>query len=298
MNSRQLQYAVVLARVRNFSQAAKELKISQPAFSKQIISLENELGIKFFERSTNPLSLTAAGEFFVEKAKKLLFEEETLLKAMEQYKSGENGKLTIGIAPFRSLYVMPRIVSAVKERFPHIQLVLEEHGLAQLQKGLLEGLYDFAIMNLPVDEADFEVIPLKPDTLVLAVPNRLLHLVNSNKNSASVSLADCKELPFVVVGKSQEMRKLFEKLCAKAEIEPNIFVEVTGVTTAREMVREGIAATLLPKQFLQKEAKSADITLFNLDQTEYVRQPAIVLRRGQFVSKYAEFAIDLFRTKC
>ncbi len=294
MNSRQLQYAVILAETRSFSHAAQNLAISQPAFSKQIISLENELGIKLFDRSTTPLSLTPAGEFFVQKAKKLLFEEETLINAIEQYKTGDKGKLTIGIAPFRSLYVMPEIVMKLKEQFPHLQLVLEEHGLAQLQIGLLEGLYDFAIMNLPVNELDFNVIPLSPDTLVLAVPNRLLHLIDSKKTD-EIDLADCKNLPFVVVGQSQEMRKLFDKLCSKAQIEPNIFIEVTGVTTAREMVKEGVAATLLPKQFLQHESKIENVTLFNLNQTEYTRQPAIVLRRGQYISKYAEFAIELFK---
>ncbi len=298
MNSKQLQYVITLAKELNFSQAAQRFKISQPALSKQIISLEEELGIKLFDRSTTPLSVTPAGEFFIQKAKKLLFEEETLIKSIEQYKNGEKGKLTIGIAPFRSLYLMPRIVLEIKKKFPDIQLVIKENGLQLLQKGLLEGQYDFAIMNLPVDEAEFEVVPLEEDSVVLAVPNRLLHLVeaeNKGQKSGRIDLAECKKLPFVVVGQNQEMRKLFENLCAKANIEPNIFVEVTGVTTAREMVKGGIAAALLPKQFLQREAENEDITLFELNQTEYSRQPAIVLRRGQFVSKYAEFAIELLK---
>ncbi len=292
MNSRQLQYAVILAKHRNFSQAAQELGISQPAFSKQIIGLEKELGLKLFERGTNPLSLTTAGAVFVEKAKKLLFEEEKLLKTLEDYKSGETGKLTIGVAPFRSLYLMPRLVKKIKERFPSLRLVLEEHGLEELQKGLLEGLYDFAIMNLPVDEELFEVVPLEADTLVLAVPNELLPLIDGKKGDG-VSLSDCGRLPFVVVGKNQEMRKLFERLCSRAKVQPEIFVEVTGVTTAREMVREGVAATLLPRQFLRYEAQSSDITLFELRQEEYLRQPAIVTRRGQYVSRYAEFAMEI-----
>ncbi len=298
MNSKQLQYVLAIAKERNFSQAAQRFKISQPALSKQIISLEEELGIKLFDRSTTPLSLTPAGEFFVQKAKKLLFEEETLIKAIEQYKNGYKGKLTIGIAPFRSLYLMPQTVLAIKEKFPDIQLVIKEHGLELLEKGLLEGHYDFAIMNLPVAETDFEVIPLEEDSVVLAVPNNLLHLVDTEtkwQKPGMIDLSYCKKLPFVVLGQNQEMRRLFENLCAKAEIEPNIFVEVTGVTTAREMVRAGLAAALLPKQFLRKEIENENITLFGLGQTEYSRQPAVVLRRGQFVSEYAEFAIELLK---
>ncbi len=295
MNSKQLQYAVVLARVRNFSLAAEELGITQPAFSKQIIALENELGIKLFERGATPLLLTAAGEFFAEKAKKILFEQETLLKTMEGYKSGECGKLTVGIAPFRSLYVMPPLVKELKKRFPNLHITLQEHGLDQLEKGLREGLYDFAIMNLPVDDPAFEVIPLEPDSLVLAVPRDMVHLIKSNKSSKKVNLADCEDLPFVVVGQNQEMRKLFEKLCANAGIEPQIFVEVTGVTTAREMVRAGLAATIIPRPFLQNEDGNDSVVLFELEQVEYVRQPAVVMVKNQYVSKYAEYAITILK---
>lgn len=298
MNSRQLQYAVLLADVRNFSQVADQLKISQPALSKQIISLENELEVKLFDRSSIPLTLTPAGEFFIQKAKELLFQEDLLLKTMARYQTGEIGKLVIGVAPFRSLYLMPKLIRALKDHFPNLQVVLAEYTLSLLQKGLAEGAYDFAIMNLPVDETVFDVVPLEPDTLVLAVPNHLLHLIQSDLPLHSGTLVDisyCEKLPFVVVSPEQEMRKLFDKLCSLAGIHPQIYAEVVGITTAWAMAREGIAATLLPKQFVQDEADRYDVTLLELKQTTYTRQPAIVTRRGQFVSKYAEYAIELLR---
>lgn len=298
MNSRQLQYAVILSEMRNFSQVAEELDISQPALSKQIISLENELGVKIFDRSTTPITLTPAGEFFIGKARELLFEEDVLLKTIERYKSGESGKLTIGISPFRSLYLMPPIVKALKERYPGLHVSLCEYGRTQLHRGIAEGLYDFAITNLPVDDAALDVIPLEKDNLVLAVPNALLHhiKVHTEKKSASptfVELADCESLPFVVLSQGQEMRQLFDKLCKIAQIHPQIYVEVVGITTAWTMVQAGIAATILPKQFIQADIKSSDVTLFELKQDTYVRQSAIVTRRGQYISEYAKYAMEL-----
>ena len=65
LNSRQLHYAVLLSQIRNFSQVADMLHITQPALSKQILSLESELDLKLFDRTTNPISLTPAGEYFV-----------------------------------------------------------------------------------------------------------------------------------------------------------------------------------------------------------------------------------------
>lgn len=292
MNLRQLQYAVMLAQTRNFSQVAQELSISQPALSKQIIALETELGIKLFDRNTTPLTLTQAGEFFLPRARELLFEEEMLVKTLERFKTGEFGKLSIGVAPFRSLYLMPPVVQALKEQYPQLQLSLAEYGRTQLLKGLNDGVYDFIITNLPVADAELETIPLEKDTLVLAVPNRLLHLLEPAQEGLPVGLSSCSQMPFAVVSRGQEMRQLFEKLCRIAGIQPNIYVEVVGISTAWTIVQSGIAATLLPKQFIQSGADK-DVTLFEISQDTYVRQPAIVLRRGQFISEYARYAINL-----
>jgi len=294
MNSRQLQYAVALSETKNFSQAAEKFNISQPAFSKQIIALENELGVKLFERGTTPISLTAAGSFFIEKTKSLLFEEEQLLKAMDDYKMGKRGTLVIGAPPFRSLYMIPQIIIETKKHFSDLEVVLVEKGISQLKKDLAEGMYDFAVMNLPVNEADFETIPLEKDTLVAAVPNTLLPLVKNISKSGIVKDLSCfRDVPFVTVGKGQEMRKLLENLSRVSGIKPDIYAEVTGVATAWEFVKMGCATTLLPRQFVDREARLYNVTLFEIEQTSYIRQPAIVTRRGQFVSEYARFAMKL-----
>jgi len=300
MNSRQLQYAVLLSQARSFSQVAEELDISQPALSKQIISLETELGVKLFDRSTTPISLTPAGEFFVRKAQELLFEEDVLIKTMDRYRTGENGKLTIGISPFRSLYLMPPVIKALKERYPGLQISLCEYARSILHKGISEGLYDFAITNLPVDDAKLDILPLEKDNLVLAVPNGLLHRISGTTRSGDslyVDLADCGDLPFVVLSHGQEMRQLFDKLCRLARVQPEIYVEVVGVTTAWTMVQSGIAATILPEQFIRADIASSDVTLLNLRQDAYVRQSAIVTRRGQYISEYAQYAMDLLSKK-
>lgn len=292
MNLRQMQYAVAAAEAKSFSEAAEQLNISQPALSKHIISLEKTLGVKLFDRATTPLTLTPAGEFFIKKAKKLLYEEESLQKTMEKYKSGESGRLTIGIAPFRSLYLMPPLIGALKERFPSLQVTLSEYSSAILRKGMLDGLYDFAIMNLPVDESVFEAIPLESDTLVLAVPEHLLPLLKKTPVPESISLFDFEDLPFIALSSGQELRKLFDRLCALSGIQPDIAVEVVGVTTAWTMVKAGLGAAVLPRQMLQAEATDG-ITLFPLTGIPYARRPAVIFRRGQYVSPFAEYAVSV-----
>ena len=73
MNSKQIQYAIKLSKIRNFSQVAEQLNITQPALSKQIMTLEKELGVKLFDRSNNPITLTPAGEHFIRNAAEILY---------------------------------------------------------------------------------------------------------------------------------------------------------------------------------------------------------------------------------
>ena len=291
MNSRQLQNAILLSQVLNFSQAAQQLGITQPSLSKQILTLESELGVKLFDREHTPLKLTPAGAYFFPRAKELLYHETQLHKAMAQYEAGESGRLVIGVTPFRSLYLMPELVKKVKQRFPGVQVVLHEAGRAQLKRELTEGNCDFAIVNLPLDESLLDVTPLEPDTLVLAVPDALVHHLPAGQTS--IDFAEVGNLPFVVLGKSQELRQLFDKLCAASGIEPNIVAEVVGVTTSWAMARAGVGAALLPLQFVRNEHFEKNLTFFTILQNSFSRQPAVVTRRGQYISPYARYAMDL-----
>lgn len=297
MNTKQIQYAIKLSKTLNFSQVAAQLNISQPALSKQILSLEKELGVKLFDRSYNPMTLTPAGEYFIRNAEDLLYREDQLMRSMEQFQTGEAGQLVIGATPFRSSYMIPNIVKKVREHFPGIKVRLHEAGSDILRAKVQEGAFDFAVVNLPVDDSILNVTPLEPDRLVLLVPDKLLDKLPVDPSADEIDFALTKDLPFAVVGNTQEMRILFEKLCASAEFQPNIAVEVVGLTTAWDMVRSSVAATILPFQYVENNISSNNVHVFGIKNTVYTRQPAIVTRRGQHITAAAAYAMDLLINK-
>ena len=302
MTERQIQYALEVAGSRSFSVGAERLNISQPSLSKQIQNLEAELGIKLFDRSTVPMKLTPAGEYFLRQAQSLLYQGDQLLRSMEEFKTEKKGRLTIGVSPFRNLCLMPRIVEKIKEKYPCVQIVLREMSSDQLRKEAAEGIFDFAIVNLPVNEAALDVVLLEPECLAVAVPQKMLHLISCADASKCTELDfSCfQDLPFVVVAQSQEMRRYFDSLCAKYDVTPNITIEVAGgVTSAWSMARAGLGATLLPRRLLEDTAFAENLALFTVCDAEYARQPAIVTRRGQYIPEYARYAMDLLcSVKC
>ncbi len=292
MNSRQLHYVVQLSEIGSFSKLAELLNVTQPALSKQILALEKELGVKLFKRTNNSVSPTPAGAHFVREARDLLYKEDQLIKSMMQYKVGDKGELVIGVTPFRSSYLMPNLIKNLTKKFAGLQVRLVEEGSDLLRHDAADGKFDFAVVNLPVDDSVLEVTELEPDSLVLVVPNKLCE--KYNLNGKSLDFSDCKNLPFVVVSATQEMRVLFDRLCASVNVYPKITAEVTGLVTALEIAHSGVAATLLPKQFVNSR-NVHEVTLFQLKNNTSMRQPAVVRKKGQYKSVYAEHAIKLLK---
>jgi len=295
MNSKLLQYAIELAEIRNFSRVSEKLNISQPALSKQILHLEKDLGVKLFDRNCIPLRLTPAGEHFIKEAKELLYQEDQLRRSLEHYRSEEWGRLTIGLSPFRSMYLIPPIAKKVRERFPGVEISVCDTNSEHIRKDIADGRLDFAIVNLPVDDSVLEYIPLELDVLVLAVPKEMLYMIPQLPDTApsEINFKDCAKLPFVVAEPSKEMRFLFDHLCKTSNIQPRIAMEVVGLTSAWAMARAGIGATILPLQFVDSDSFDKNVKLFSIKDNTFTRQPAIVTRRGQYLPAYAKYAISL-----
>ncbi|MBE6728789.1 MAG: LysR family transcriptional regulator [Ruminococcaceae bacterium] len=303
MNSRQLQYAVALSKIKNISQTAQNLGITQPALSKQILSLEKELGVTLFDRDTTPLSLTVAGESFIKEAKEILSREDSLKRSMEEFKNGEKGSLTIGISPFRATYFMSDIIMELQKEFSGLKIVLSEKNSTLLQQETIDGTVDFSILNLPVDEALLDVIPLDFESVVLVVPEKYKQKVQTAKGKSgeypTVKFDSLSDIPFIALSSTQELRILFDKICEANGFVPNITTQVTGITTAYSLALAGVGATVLPAKFAQgnlRSIKDKNLGIYTIKNTSGLRQPAIVFKKGRYMSAYAKTAIEKIKT--
>lgn len=293
MNLRQLHYAVLLAESGSFSHTAEKQGITQPALSKHILSLEKELGVQLFDRTKSPVQLTAAGEYLIREAKELLYKEDMLLRSMDQFRLGDKGQLVIGITPFRSSYLIPDVVKKVREKFPGVTVKLVEGGSEQIRHDASEGKFDFAVVNLPVDETIMDVKPMEPDRLALVLSDELYSSHIELQGDDKLSFGQCSGLPFVVLGAGQEMRRLFDKLCASSGVSPDIVCEVNNIISAAEIAATGAAAALLPMQFVEERKDRGRLVVKELRNDIELRQPAVVFKKGQYISPYAEYAVSV-----
>ena len=149
----------------------------------------------------------------------------------------------------------------------------------------------FAVVNLPVDEAALDVMPLESDRLVLVAPKEYESMLDVTDDG--LDFRSCKELLFVVVGQSQEMRQLFDQLCSLADFSPNVAAEVVSLTTAWAMVCAGVGATILPLQYVKSMPRQENVFVAKLRDAVYFRQPAVITKRGQYLSEATRYAIQV-----
>ena len=192
MEKSQLLYAVTVAKHQNFTKAAKELNISQPSLSNQIIKLENELKITLFVRESRSVDPTEAGEAFVFYANKLLNNWAELESLMHDFSSLKSGKLCIGATPIMEIFNITTLIANFQKLYPHISITLLQTGSTALLKALKNKDIDVAFVvsspnNPELISEDLTSTKLREDLLcaIMSKQNPLSYLQVINVKNLS-----------------------------------------------------------------------------------------------------------------
>jgi DNA-binding transcriptional LysR family regulator len=125
INSRRLMHLVALAEEGSFARAAARSHLSQSAFSRSIQALEDDLGIKLFDRAARGVAMTAAGNLMVGRARRVLFETRCLFRDLELLKAHEFGEVRVGVGPYVAAVLLPMLIVEFSRRFPKVKLAVE-----------------------------------------------------------------------------------------------------------------------------------------------------------------------------
>jgi DNA-binding transcriptional LysR family regulator len=155
MDLKRLKHLVALADTRNFGRAAEQCYLSQSAFSRSIQAAEDELGLQLFVRGTLDVRCTPAGEFVLERARKLLFENRCLERDLSLYRERLMGDLAFGVGPYPAATIVPGLLSDLRARYPQVKLRVEVNNAKYLVDHLRAEELDFYLADLRnVPEAD------------------------------------------------------------------------------------------------------------------------------------------------
>jgi DNA-binding transcriptional LysR family regulator len=243
MELRDLRYFVAVAQHRNFSRAAANLHVSQPALSEQIRKLEDELGAPLFERTSRGARLTDAGEALLPRARDVLAQAELAAETVRSVANGVAGTLTLGFIDSAWLGILPPLVRRFVERYPNVKLRLRELGTRKQLEALEAGEIDVGIVRGPVWTPGLSGRRIATESLMIALPahHRLA-------GEAAVRLADLREDGFITYP-ADRGAGLYEetlRLCHEAGFEPAIVQEADEIYTICGMVAAGLGVAIVP----------------------------------------------------
>ncbi|WP_326536019.1 LysR family transcriptional regulator [Pseudorhodoferax sp.] len=239
MDLRQLRYFVALATQQHYGKAAGVLHVTQPALSRQIRLLEEELGVQLFERHARGAAPTDEAHLLLERAVFLLRYAEQIKSDLLARRKEPRGPVAIGLTPGLAQQLTVLLTKAVLERFPQVRLRFVEGFAPSMQAMLAQGEVDIALLVEPVERTNLSCVPLLREQICLiGLPG------DRRIRKARLTLRDLAGLPLVMTGRIKSgVRLELEVAAARAKVELHPVVEVETAEVARRLVLDGVGLT-------------------------------------------------------
>ncbi|GAB34823.1 LysR substrate-binding domain-containing protein [Gordonia otitidis] len=244
MELRHLRYFRTVAEELHFGRAAERLHIAQPPLSQQIRQLEDELGFRLLVRTTRTVELTPAGKAYLERAVAILDAVDHAGAHAKRIAEGTQGRLAIGCVGSATYSLLPRLVRALREELPDVDVSVRGEMLAPAQiAALLAGDIDLALLRPPITAPEVTVTPVRRDRLLIALPDS-----HARAEQPAVALADLNDDDFIShAGQGRSvMHTQLAALCAAAGFVPQIRHEVQETSTLVTLVAAGLGVAVVP----------------------------------------------------
>ena len=259
MDLRQLRYFVTLAETGNFNRAAERLNMSQPPLTVAIRKLETDLGAPLFDRGARGVTLTPAGLAALEPARAVLAQADHVREIVRDGVQGERGRLRVGYVGSATFELLPRIIPAFGERYPRVELELEESTSVDIARRLTGGDLDVGLVRLPLlESAAVETHVIDHDELHAAVltSSRFGHLDH-------LPLEALAEETFVLQGRVSVLHAITLMACHAAGFAPRVAQQAAQLSAVLSLVRSGLGVALVPA--LAANAIPQGVRLIRLD---------------------------------
>lgn len=277
MDLRRIRYFVAVAEELHFGHAAARLHISQPPLSQQIQALEKELGVQLFIRENKRVRLTPAGQIFLDEARSLLDQAARAVEVTQRAARGETGLLRIGFTsslPYAR--IMPRIIQHFRNRYPHIQLQLEELSSRRQIPALAQDKLDIGFLRPSslLQDAGLEHLVLLEEPLVAVMPAS--HPLAGRR---SVQMPMLRDEPFIFYATrlGSELTAQIVNMCLQAGFTPNVVQEVYEMHTILGLVATGLGISIVADSLRQVQLDN--IVYVPLEAPAAVTQVLLAWRR-------------------
>ncbi len=240
MEIEQLRHFLKVTELGTFTRASEEVGLSQPALSRSIARLEEELGQPLFERQTRSVALTEAGSLLLGKAKQIL----TLVDdaKAEISDDGETGRIRVAAIPTVAPYFLPKRLKVFQAKYPHSKLIVHEDTTENLLKKLSDGMVDLVIAAIPLIVKYLQIEPLFVEELLLVTASE-----NPLAKQKHIQASDLESLPFVLLGEAHCLTGSIVSYCRNKSFHPVSVERTSQLAMVQELVALNHGVSLVPE---------------------------------------------------
>ncbi|MGH6671882.1 MAG: LysR family transcriptional regulator [Xanthobacteraceae bacterium] len=276
MNLRALRYFVHIAEARSFSKAAVQLGIAQPALSRQIRKIEEELGIELILRSGRQIELTDAGLLLLQRAHSLIRQVAQIVDDVRAQGTHVRGTITIGASPTVTETVGPSIVRTCAARHPELRLNFVEGFSSFIFKRLIDEELTLCLMHNPPRHQGIDIQPLVTEPMYLVGPGAASP---GHPPAKAGMLLD--RLPLILPNRTHSLRMLVERAMAEQGCRIVMAFQVDGYTTTKAFVAAGLGYTILPYSSIHNEVEAQELSAVRLHKPKLSWTLSIAYRKDQ-----------------
>lgn len=254
MDTRGLRYFQAVAEFGSYSRGAEFLRISQPAVSRQIRALEEELGRPLFIRHSHGVNLTEAGRTLLERSQSILRQFEQARDDIRRGIAGPSGTVTLAVPPAAGNFLVPPLATRFSAAYPNVFLKIAAGFSGYIHEWLVRGSVDLACLHDPVPQPGFTIIPLvREEVFLVGRPGSL------PSDRDHVRTQDLAGLPLILPGRPNASRRMLDGWLSRRGLRLNVKLEADDHLVIRALVKEGLGFSLLTQGAFLAELRHGEL---------------------------------------
>jgi DNA-binding transcriptional LysR family regulator len=283
MEIRQLKAFLAIAEAKTFTAGARRVNVTQAAISMQIRQLEDEVGLPLFTRTPRRVIITEAGEYLLERARKILREHDTALSEIAELGGAEHGRLRIGSASAMfATQQLPGIMQSLRAKFPNSELSVSSGTSQALVDKIMHGEIDTAFVSLPVENSSITTDLLFSDEIVA-----IAHPTHPLANERFISAAALAGEQLILGERGGNTRRMIDDFFNAANVRPNVVMELSRQEAINQMVENNLGVGMAGAKTVSKEVRDGKLVTWGIEGAEIQWELGLARLRGGYFSPIA-----------
>ncbi|MBN2597197.1 LysR substrate-binding domain-containing protein [Labilibaculum sp.] len=269
---------IAVAENLNFSKAAEELFISQPAVTKHIKELESKLNTALFERKGNKVYLTKSGKLMYSSLKQIKQQYRDLEYELGRLNEAFNGSLRIGASSTISQYLIPSVIASFHKRYPRIKFDLFNGNSFEMEQKLLDNEIDLALVENETSNSNINYMDFLDDEIIAVTGTQSVYAKRKN-----IKLSDIQEIPLVLREKGSGTLQVIQKTLAKQNInfeKLNILIHLGSTEAIKNFLCDFDGIALISEKSITKEIQLKSLCKLNVSELHIHRKLRLATRQG------------------